>query len=70
MSEINHKEAKELALEVASNSNLARCYLEVTQQRDELLVALKTAVKFNSFREFNDYIPMMKKGIAKVESEK
>ena len=51
--------------QVQAAAELRRLY-EVNQ---ELLTALKQAVKLNGFREFNDHIPAMKVAIAKAEGK-
>ena len=42
---INHEEAYLLACAKGSESNLARCYLDIKAQRDELLEALETIIE-------------------------
>lgn len=60
MSEIiNHEEAYLLACLKQSESNLARCYLDMKEQRDELLEALEESLGFLEFAytdiQMNDY---------------
>ncbi len=43
----NHWEALELACYQKENSNLARCYIELTKQRDELLNLLRTVASIS-----------------------
>ena len=70
MSEIiNHEEAYLLGCAKQGESNLARCYLDIKAQRDELLEALIDCRRTLEIANFTQELAVVNAAIAKAKGE-